>query len=383
MPRRRVIATQLGLWMLALLVGCGTGSGDAENAKPQLPDWLTEEEGSADGDSGTESGFASNVSSGDSGSPAEGLRVGDQFPLKKFVEQELQQTAPNGAVQSSRSTIEIGMTIVVESIEPTRKKFRVNYDSVRYEHDFPHEHVEFDSRHATGQTPVAALAYRGMLNHGFAFWLDRSNDLISVEGFEEFLSQCLRDVPDEHRTAFLGSASRVGLDGVADFIDETIGMIPPHGEPQTGAQWEQSRQLSHPVPMGVHNTCTIREVTPEAVTVAVRGEISSSPSDIAMIRHEPVRIRVTGGSTAGRCILSRRTGLPLHSQVERIVEMRVEVSPTVSFHQQKRVTTRVEGNLGRSDTVATTPAAPGESFSTDAAAETSGFSAGFSGPNLR
>lgn len=383
MPRLRVITRQLGLVALVLLVGCGTGSDEAENARPKLPDWLTEDESSEEETASTGANLTSNSSLETPRSAGQGLRVGDRFPLKKTVEQELEQTAPNGAVQSSRSTLEFGMTLIVESVEPTRKKFRVNYDYVRYVHDFPHEHVEFDSRQPIGQTPTSVLAYRGMINNGFSFWLDGANDLVSVEGFEPFLNQCLRDVPAESRSAFLTAGSRIGVDGVADFVDETIGLLPPHGQPQAGTQWEQSRQLSHPVAMGVHDTCTVRDVTPEAVTIAIRGEISSLSSDISMVRHEPVKIRVTGGSTAGRCILSRETGLPLHSQVERIVEMRVEVSPTVSFHQQKRITTRVEGSLNNGDSLATSPSAGSDAYSSGSTSPPSGMSTGYSGPALR
>src|SRR5690606_29412799 len=62
------------------------------------------------------------------------VKVGDQFPLRKTVTQELTQQALSTEPQQSYSRLETLLAIQVHEQREDRLKLAVRYDRIRYQH---------------------------------------------------------------------------------------------------------------------------------------------------------------------------------------------------------------------------------------------------------
>ena len=65
-----------------------------------------------------------------------------------------------------------------------------------------------------------------MVNNGFSFWLGSDNQITELVDFPQFLSRCLKDIPAyEREKAVQLLAASAGKDGVANFVDDSIGLF--------------------------------------------------------------------------------------------------------------------------------------------------------------
>ena len=130
------------------------------------------------------------------------LKVGDRFPLSKRVEQRLTQADGQG-VSVYRSLTEMLLSLSVEEIRDGKKLLSVRYHRVRYGHDIAGKKVEYASDSPPQTIPPEALAYAGLHENGFSFWIGPDNRVVELVGFAEFLQRCVRNVPPQHRPAVL------------------------------------------------------------------------------------------------------------------------------------------------------------------------------------
>lgn len=320
-----------------LLVGCGSSNGP-EKGSVNLPDWLTETDTRSH--AMPDSLLAPPPAAADLGLK---LNPGDQFPLRKVVEQELIQNTLSGVPQRNLSRLELLFAISVLERRDDRIKLSVKYNRVKYQHHVADEHVEFDSTQPPNPIPLAVQAYHDMVNDGFAFWIGPDNQIVEVEGLTEFLNRCLRNVPEALRQdVVLGMEAGSGESGIANFVDNTIGLLPYRKQTSPGETWERQQQVSRPVPMHVQNQYTLKSLTDQLAVIDIRGTISPSLTVGGGDAAQGVRVRVNGGSTLGSCTIYRDTGLPQESRVDRTVDMTVSMAGAIEFRQQKRITTTVQ-----------------------------------------
>ncbi|WP_437221784.1 DUF6263 family protein [Planctomicrobium sp. SH661] len=310
----------------------------SDKADVELPAWLTEE--GARNRAAEETRAASESPSAELGL---NLNPGDQFPLRKVVQQELIQGTPSGEPVKNYSRLELMMAISVQEKREKRTKLSVRYHRVKYQHEVADERVEFDSTVPSQSAPLGVIAYRDMVNDGFAFWVGEDNQIVEVEGLSEFVDRCLRNVPPQHRQeVMLGIEAGSGESGIANFVDNTIGLLPYGRRTTPGDSWERQQQISRPIPMHVSNMYTLKDLSDSLAVIDVRGTITPSTTLHSPDGGESVKVTVNGGSTLGSCTIYRDTGLPKESRVDRIVDMTVVMQNSLSFRQTKRITTTVE-----------------------------------------
>jgi len=329
------------LWLVALGCLCAQSCNSRRNSETpevELPAWLTEERTSAQ--SGTPD---QPVNDSTSAEFRLNLTQGDRFPLRKVVQQELVQETVSGTPTRNFSQLELMMAITVLEKQMERTKLGVRYSRVKYLHDIADEHVEFDSAAPETGDFAGVQAYRDMINDGFAFWIGADNQIVEVEGLADFVNRCLRNIPAEKRQdVVLGIEAGSGESGIANFVDNTIGLLPYGKRTSPGDSWERQQQISRPVPMHISNTYTLKELTRGLAVIDIRGSISPSTMLSPAQGENSVNVTVNGGSTLGSCTIFRDTGLPKESRVDRIVDMTVVMDNSISFRQTKRVTTQVE-----------------------------------------
>ncbi|MCA9079789.1 MAG: hypothetical protein KDA58_04490 [Planctomycetaceae bacterium] len=321
------------LGLLAFMPGCQKSEDTEVSDQRKLPDWMVEDAPeTASGEPNFEELAAARLSLQ--------LNPGDRFPLKKIVRQELTQSTLSGEPDVSQSELEVMFAISVLEKQSDRIKLGVRYDRVRYNHDVAGDKIAFDSNRDQGDVPVAVRAYRDMVGDGFAFWIGEDNQIVAVDGFTDFLRRCMRNVPEELRASvMLGIEAGSGEDGIANFVDNSIGLL-PYGTPRRpGDVWERPKFIARPIPMQLQNEYTLKDLTADEAQIAVRGTIA--PSNVGSPETHGMHVRVTGGTTSGTCTIYRNTGLPKSSHVERTVDMLVTMAP-VEFRQQKRIITTIE-----------------------------------------
>ena len=322
------------------LVGCGSDEGEAEM---ELPDWLSESDSgqSVDDESDVETPTAPAL---DRAELKLALNPGDRFPLRKVVEQELKQSSLNGQPQISRSRLEMMLAITVDEVRDGRTLMRVKYDRVRYSHEVAGELLQYDSTAPPAEIPAPVSAYHGMVGDGFAFWIGSDNQIAEIVGFREFVERCLSHVaPEGRQQALRDVEASAGEKGIADFVDNTIGLLPYDQQKVLGDTWEKTRRIARPIPMQIDTTYTLAAFNDDTAEVTVGGTITPSTTLGGDDRDDAsVRITVTGGRSSGRCLLYRDSGLPKESRVERVVDMTVQMAGGIQFDQHKRTTTTVE-----------------------------------------
>ena len=284
------------------------------------------------------------------------LSTGDQFPLTKIVEQTLvQKSAQHPA--DVRTKLELHMVVQVQTVNPNAIFLNVNYTRVIYEHDLNGESLVFDSGNPNASVPVSILPYAGMVGNGFSFWLGQDNSVREIVGYKEFLQRCVRDVPHGQRTGILnGISARLGADGVANFIDDTIGILPYNANVdavdaatvQVGDMWTREREIAEPVPVTLTSTCRLLSLSEQTAEIDITGRISAPQSEPGS-----TGIRVKEGRCSGACVIDRATGLPLKLDRSQYLTMMVPTAGGEIVEQQKRVQTTIR--TGR--TASTVPVA--------------------------
>lgn len=322
-----------------LVTGCGD-AGDEAGA-PDLPDWLTEDDSPTEFEESTET--TPTAPALNRAALQLTLQPGDRFPMRKVVEQELKQASLSGTPQISRSRLELLLAISVEDVQPDHTQMRVTYDRVHYSHEVAGELVEYDSNNPPAQIPQSVMTYHGMLKDGFSFVLGADHQISRVIGFREFIERCLQHVPENQRQrVMLDIEASSGEKGIADFVDNTIGLLPADVDKVLGDTWNKDRHVGKPVPMQIQTTYTLKDLSNGLATVSIGGEITPSTSLGQSASNENVRITVKGGHSHGQCIVFLDSGLPKESRVERTVDMTVQMAGGLEFEQQKHTITTVE-----------------------------------------
>jgi hypothetical protein len=346
-----------GFWIVVLLVtvsavGCGQlpfGGSSASN-EDDLSDLAEDESSFDDEDSET----VESSSDGDVSltlAPSEfslQLTVGQKFPLQKTIEQQLTQQFESGP-SVGYSKLELLLSLVVEEVQADRSRLSVRYHRVRYAQQLGEQSVEYHSDRPPSQLPVEVLPYAGLPDNGFSFWLSRDHKIMEVVGWEDFLKRCAMQVPAEQRsTVWAHLAALRSEDSLANFVDDSIGLLPSPDELQgqdtlqVGSVWERRPQSGATGTEAVGSgdqfstRCLLKALTPNVAEISLMGSIAPATylDDISR-----VRITVKGGQCVGSCRVDRSTGMPTQSRMERTLHMVAELPDGTSIEQRKDVIT--------------------------------------------
>ncbi len=274
------------------------------------------------------------------------LREGDRFPLVKTVEQTLVQKSDSSPALA-HTKLDLTLAITVEQVQADAILLGVRYSRIAYAHDVNGQRLSYDSSNHQGAVPWDAIPYAGMVGNGFSFWLGRDNSIRELVGYQEFLERCVAQVPLERRQSLLSEISnRFGDDGVANFVDDSIGLLPYDKSVDVdsasrvlpGDVWTRERRLMQPVPVYLTSTYRLTSMNDKTAEIDITGRVAagqaSSPDDSR-------RLRITGGTSVGRCIVDRATGLPLDMSLTRFIKMNVMTSDQQEVIQEKQIITTV------------------------------------------
>lgn len=282
------------------------------------------------------------------------LEVGTRFPLAKRVEQRLTQTE-NNSTSVYRSLTEMLMSLSVEEIRDGHKLLTVRYHRVRYGHDFAGKKVEYSSDTPQQPVPPEALAYAGLHENGFSFWIGPDNRVVELVGFAEFLQRCVKNVPPQHRPAVMAQLEGTHSEkDLANFVDEGIGLLPYSNDPRhpavavrVGSTWDLKPRLSDgPIPMQINTRCILKDLTDTTAEISLLGKIAGDRAPVVVRDgNREMRVFVRGGICSGTCKIDRRTGLPTNSLVNRDLQMVVQLSDGTEIHQRKETLTSISSFL--------------------------------------
>jgi len=274
------------------------------------------------------------------------LQQGDRFPLVKTVEQTLTQRSEISPAMA-RTKLELTMIITVEDVKADAILLGVQYNRVAYQHDINGQLLSFDSASHQGEIPWDAIPYAGLVNNGFSFWLGRNNSIRELVGYREFLERCVANVPLSRRETLLSEISnRFGDDGVANFVDDSIGLLPYDNTVDAasatrvmpGDLWTRERRLMQPVPIHLTSKYRLASLNKESAEIEITGHVAAgeagAPSDVG-------RLRIIGGQSLGRCIVDRPTGLPLEMNLSRFIKMQLTTSDNQKVIQEKQIETTI------------------------------------------
>ena len=283
------------------------------------------------------------------------LKVGEQIPLIKTIEQRLKQISSQGGPPvESTSMLTMTLVIRVEDITDGIKRLGVKYQQVRYEHDIAGEKVRYDSAIPEKSIPEAAQAYQGLVDNGFSFLLGADNRIVKVIEFDAFLKRCARFAPPDHQRELLNKLVASQEDeGIANFVDDSIGMLPYNidsrdagGSVKVGDTWRKNRQIGRPIPMTIDTMFKLESLNQRYANVELFGQIV--PSKIERVGNTPQqqmgiteKMSLRNGHCYGTCTIDRESGLPIQSRVVRQMQLTLELPTGAKFDQQKEIITTI------------------------------------------
>jgi uncharacterized protein DUF6263 len=332
----------LALLFLANFSGCNYFQGSSSDADADLAELEDDDTKELDEES-------------KNSTPAEGelelkLKVGDRFPLTKRVEQRLTQADGQG-VSVYRSLTEMLLSLSVEEVRDGNKLLSVRYHRVRYGQDIAGKKVEYASDSPQQTIPPEALAYAGLHENGFSFWIGPDNRVKELVGFADFLQRCVRNVPPQHRQSVLAQLEGTHSENdLANFVDDGIGLLPYSDNPnhpavavKVGSAWDLKPRLSErPVPMQINTRCVLKDLTDSSAEISLIGKIAGDVAPVVVRDgNREMRVFVKGGHCSGTCRIDRRTGLPTNSQVNRYLEMTVQMADGSEIQQRKETLTTI------------------------------------------
>ncbi len=276
------------------------------------------------------------------------LNIGDKFPLKKTVTTTLVQPGENG-MERSKAQKEFLLTLTVEDMPQEgaragQKQMGVQFHSVQFSRELNGKKLEYDSRQARDPIPLAVQPYHGLVGNRFSFWLGRDNQIEGIVDFDKFVERCLKHVPKERfEEVWNNLATQTGADGIANFVDDSIGLL-PKAKVTVGESWTVTRRTQQPIPMVCKTRYTLQQMDEQQAEVSILGEILPGailPSALSGAAQKSLSMSIQGGKATGSCTIDLRTGLPIHSQVEQYVDMHVKLKDGDEFVQHKHTITTI------------------------------------------
>lgn len=269
------------------------------------------------------------------------LRVGDQFPFLKTIQQTVVQKTTDQTLQSqdqvtAQTLMQLTMLLSVLDSSASGYLIQVRYDRVQYSQTVNGNQQSFDSaaRLPNGQmkhpVPAGIETYAGMVGAGFRFTLTKDNKVASTHGLALFLDQCVSAAPFEQRVALRSSLEQRFQSGaIAELIDESIGML-PYGSSgaRAGDVWVTDRQLQHQSPTQMQTTYRLVSTSNNAAEIGLTGRIQSAAG---------ASFRISDGRTMGTCLVDLTTGLPLHSQQSSYLKIGAQQTSQRSVEITKKI----------------------------------------------
>jgi hypothetical protein len=250
--------------------------------------------------------------------------------------------------------------LVVEKIEQDGAKLiSVRYHRVKYMQDIRGKMIVYSSENQTDPVPPEAMLYSGLADNGFSFWLGPNNKLVELVGFGDFLKRCLRNVPPQYAANVQQQLeSTKSGEGIANFIDDSIGLLPYNNDPKNpaiavkeGSHWDlEPRTSDNPIPIMTTTRCLLKEISPSSAEILLTGQISGSPKG-AIIRSpegSSFKVTVNGGHSTGFCRVDRKSGLPTKSEVMRHLELTMEMADGQKILQSKDTISTITSYLDQS-----------------------------------
>lgn len=286
------------------------------------------------------------------------LAPGDRYPLIKIVRQTLNQKSEQFPAVA-QTQLELQMFIEVEQVQSEASLLKVVYTQVGYQQDINGQRLGFDSSTHQGPVPLSVAPYFGMVNNGFSFWLGKDNAIKELVGYDQFLQRCVQQVPAENRAAMLAKvADKFGKDGVANFVDDVIGLLPYNRGVEVeaatrvavGDVWTRQRRLMQSVPVNIQSTCRLESLTDQTATINITGTIAAVNNGNAV---GPVKIN--SGRTMGSCVVDRSTGLPIQLTRSSFLTLEVTTANGQTVQQDKQIETSIQTLSTARGTVVSAP----------------------------
>lgn len=353
-----------GIALLALacsLAGCGYFQGNVSDGDGEFDDLVLEgEEVNRSSGAAKTAGFEKSAADE---TPIQGdlglrLSVGNRFPLQKTVHQRLTQPSERGD-STGHSRLDLLLSLNVEELRDGHIRFGVRYHRVGYlEQDPEGRTVEYNSMAPPREIPAQVRVYAGLINNGFSFWIGPDNRIVELVGFNDFVQRCVRDVPPAQRDSVIAQLTAdKGENGIASFIDDSIGLLPVSGDPkssripvQEGTAWDlPDRRIDGPIPMQVSTQCKIKGLSERTAEIDLFGTVRPTGQ---IEQPEGWKVSVLGGRCLGSCTVDRTTGLPTDSRVERYVDLLMELPDGSQLKQRKQIITSIHAFLDQENNLA-------------------------------
>ena len=255
---------------------------------------------------------------------------GDRIPLRKVVDTTLTQTRGGGVGDAHRTRTEIDLTLTAEDVQPLQARWGVRYDRVRVTRTMDGQEMVFEAAPGVLQATddVEARAYQAMTQAGFAFAVDGTNRVVSLDGFDRFLAACLGGVFPSQTRADPAAA-------VAEFVDPAVGVLPFRTELVLGQQLRVPASVDAPLSMQWREQVTVDAMGPQTVTL-------SGTANVPAAQAAGVPVEVLGGSIRFEAVLFRDSGLPQSARRTETIQMLARLSSGEAVPQTKTTVTTVQ-----------------------------------------
>jgi hypothetical protein len=151
---------------------------------------------------------------------------------------------------------------------------------------------------------------------------------------------------ERRQTLLAELSSRFGDDGVANFVDDSIGLLPYDSSVDADAAsmvmpgdvWTRERRLMQPVPVYLTSTYRLTDINAATAEIEITGRIASGE---AVNSEGAGRVRISGGRSLGQCIVDRVSGLPVDVRLNRVMTIQIQTAEGLEVTQEKEILTTI------------------------------------------
>ena len=271
------------------------------------------------------------------------LQPGEQFRFKRVITEELLQDSFDESNSRILTRFEQDFTIMVQDRVKDQTKLGIHFDRVQYSERVDDDQWVFDSSAPGDDVPEQAMAYQNIAGNGFSIWTDENLQIVSTNGFQEFLARQQPTANDNSiQQVEFEVAEQTNQRELIGAVSEFVGLLPVDEQAKTGTTWQLTQKINRPIPLESENDFSVLGIDENRAKVEVRGKIVPSSDPTIVDKDSNVEIFVSGGETTGSYTIDRKTGFTQSSKIEQTVQMRVRLAETVEFGQVKKITTTLE-----------------------------------------
>jgi hypothetical protein len=190
------------------------------------------------------------------------VKKGEKYRVKQVSEQKTTQNMGGQKMETKQTTETVYIYEVTDIDSGGIASIKVIFDSISVRTEGSMGSFQYDSNKDKGNGSPLTAVYDGMIGQGFAFRIDKSGKVVSIEGMDRLMNELIdkMDIQDPalKETMVQTFKQSFGEDILKSALSQTTDVY-PEGKIKVGDSWEDKQVISAGFPMEINSIYTLKE----------------------------------------------------------------------------------------------------------------------------